>query len=258
MNPPHPDRSGTEPAILATVEAAPPGTVFAPGDFAGLGSRGAIDTALSRLAARGVLARVARGLYERPRQHPVMGQLLPDIETVVQAIRDKEHIRIQAAGAYAANLLGLSEQVPLKIVFLTDGTPRTLRIGKQEISLRRTTPRNLATAGRISGLVIQALRHLGHKHVDAQTIARLRKRLQPTDRTALAADAPLAPAWIARILNDLARDEASNSHVLLPEGVAQLDPDEKHVIREMVEGILLKHQARRLFSDRPALKTSAG
>ena len=98
-----------------------------------------MDKALSRLTARGVIRRLARGLYEYPREHPELGTLSPDLEKVAKALAGKHRIRLQPAGAYAANLLGLSEQVPAKIVFLTDGPSRTVKIGRQEIHLRRTT-----------------------------------------------------------------------------------------------------------------------
>ena len=112
-----------------------------------------MDLALHRLVKRKTLRRLARGLYECPRKHAELGLLSPDIEKVAKALAGKDRIRLQPAGAYATNLLGLSEQVPAKVVFLTDGPSRTVKIGRQEIQLRRTTPRNMATAGRLSGLL---------------------------------------------------------------------------------------------------------
>lgn len=112
--------------------------------------------------------------------------------------------RLQPAGAYAANLLGLSEPVPAKAVFLTDGASRTVRIGSMTIQLRQTTPRNMASAGRPSGLLIQALRHLGKEHVTPQRIAHLKRTLPAEKRWALLKDLQLAPAWILPILRDLA------------------------------------------------------
>ena len=92
------------------------------------------------LVQRKILRRLARGLYEYPREHPELGTLSPDIQKVAKALAGKDRIRLQPAGAYAANLLGLSEQVPAKAVFLTDGPSRTVKIGGQEIQLRRHNP----------------------------------------------------------------------------------------------------------------------
>ena len=113
------------------------------------------------------------------------------------------------SGAYAANLLGLSTQVPTKVVFLTDGRTRTVQIGQRQIILKHTTPRNMATAGRSSGLVIQALRYLGRKNVDQKIIARLDRRLDDDTRKQLMKDIRYAPAWIADIIRELTIQEST-------------------------------------------------
>ena len=133
--------------------------------------------ALKWLCDSGQIRRLARGLYDYPRQHPKLGQLLPTPEQIAQALTDKDSSRIQPSGAFAANLLGLSEQVPAKVVFLTDATDRHIRVGRQELILKRTTPRDMATTRRISGLVIKALRHFGNDHVDEAVIGKLAQRL---------------------------------------------------------------------------------
>lgn len=133
-----------------------------------------------------------------------MGDLKPSSDAIAKALAGKGDLKLQPTGAYAANLLGLSEQVPLRGAYLTDGTPRRVRVGRQEIVLRRTTPRNMAAAGRVSGLVIQALRYLGPEHADHAVIATLRRRLGPKEKAQLLRDIPLAPAWIRRIMDEIA------------------------------------------------------
>src|SRR5580704_2754038 len=151
--------------ILARIHGHGRGSVFVPGDFLDLGSREAVDLALHRLARKGTIRRLARGVYDFPKQHPVLGLLSPSAATVARALAGRDYTRLQPAGAYAGNALGLSEQVPAKVVFLTDGPSRTVKIGTITIQLRRTTPKNMAMAGRFSGLLIQALRELGKEHV---------------------------------------------------------------------------------------------
>ena len=163
-----------------------------------------MDKALSRLTARGIIRRLARGLYEYPREHPELGTLSPNLEKVAKALAGKHRIRLQPAGAYAANLLGLSEQVPAKIVFLTDGPSRTVKIGRQEIHLRRTTPRNMAAAGRLSGLLMQAFRSLGREHIAQQRLAYLKRTLPARERKQLIKDLQLAPTWMHRFFRELA------------------------------------------------------
>ena len=196
----------TEKSILKRIRGSGRGSVFLPNQFTDLGERSAIDKALSRLAANGTIRRLARGVYDYPRTHPMMGELSPTIDAVAKAIAGRDQIRLQPTGAYAANLLGLSEQVPAKVVFLTDGASRTLKVGKLIIQLRQTTPRNMAAAGRLSGLVIQALRNLGKEHVTAGHLTRLKQRVPSSERKMLLRDLKLAAVWMQPLFRELAED----------------------------------------------------
>jgi hypothetical protein len=160
--------------------------------------------ALTRLSRKGVIRQLARGLYDYPVDHPVLGRVAASADAVAKALASRDAVRLQPSGAYAANILGLSEQVPTKIVFLTDGPSRKVKIGQREIILKRTTPRNIATGGRKSGTVIQALRYLGQQQVDDKVIAILRRQLNAGDKAQLLKDLKYAPAWVAEILRRLA------------------------------------------------------
>ncbi|MCP4681936.1 MAG: hypothetical protein GY864_06370 [Desulfobacterales bacterium] len=186
------------------------GWVFTPAHFSDLGSRDAVASALKRNRRSGLIRQLARGLYDYPRTDPKLGKLSPSPDAIAKALAGRDAVRLQPSGAYAANLLGLSTQVPMKIVYLTDGRSRTVQIGKKQIILKRTTPRNMAMAGRISGLVIQALRHLGRQHVDDEVIARLDRRLNADSRKQLLKDIRFAPAWIADIMRRLGKKEEIN------------------------------------------------
>ena len=180
--------------------------VFVPGDFLDLGSRAAVDLALHRMVKDGTLRRLARGLYDCPQTHPALGVLLPSVESIAKALAGKGRLRLQPTGAYAANLLGLSEQVPARIVFLTDGASRTVTVGPTQITLRRTTPRNMAASGRLAGLMIQAFRHLGQAHVTPERIASLRKTLPASERRKLLQDLALAPSWMHSLFHAVAAE----------------------------------------------------
>jgi hypothetical protein len=147
-------------------------------------------------------------VYDFPKDHPVLGLLQPSADEVAQALAGRDHTRLQPAGAYAANALGLSEQVPAKAVFLTDGPSRTVKIGPTTIQLRRTTARNMAAAGRLSGLLIQALRELGKDHVTRERRNQLKRTLPADQRRELLKDLRLAPAWMHPIFRELAEDDA--------------------------------------------------
>jgi len=198
--------SSIDAAISRKVRRAKPGSVFTPALFAGLGGRAAVDKALQRLVARDELRRLSRGLYDKPRQDPLLGTLWPSVDAVVAALTSKDKLRLQPTGAYAANLLGLSDQVPARVEFLTDGTSRTVKVGPMQIVLKRTTPRQMAAAGRTSGLVIQALRSLGPEHVTPQRLEKLRRSVPADERRTLLDDLSSAPGWMQPTLRALAAD----------------------------------------------------
>jgi hypothetical protein len=193
--------------VLSRIYGRGRGSVHVPADFLDLGSRQAIGLALHRLAKKGTIRRLARGLYDYPKQHPKLGTLSPSAEDVARALAGRDCARIQPAGAYAANMLGLTEQVPAKAVFLTDSLSRTAKVGPLTIQLRQTTPRNMAAAGRLSGLLIQAFRELGKDHITPQRIKHLTRTIPSNKRRELLKDIKLAPAWMHRIFRQLAESE---------------------------------------------------
>jgi len=198
----------TDNQIINRVYGHGRGWVFTPNHFKDLGSRNAIGSALKRYKQAGLIRQLARGLYDYPAVDPQLGPLQPTTDAIVKALTGRDAIQVQPTGAYAANLLGISNQVPMKVVFLTDGLSRTVQVGNRQITLKRTTPRNMATAGKISGLIIQALRHLGQKNVDDLIIAQIDRLLDANARNQLMKDIRHAPAWIAEIFRKLADRES--------------------------------------------------
>jgi len=196
--------------IISRIYGHGKGWVFTPTHFSDLGSRDAVASAVKRYRQSGLIRQLARGLYDYPRTDPELGILTPPPDAIARALAGRDAVRLQPSGVYAANLLGLSTQIPMKIVYLTDGRSRTVQIGKKHIILKRTTPRNMATAGRISGLVIQALRHLRRQHVDDEVIARLDRRLDADGRKQLLKDVRFASAWIAEIMRRLGKKKEKN------------------------------------------------
>ena len=193
--------------ILEAINVRGHGSVFVPTDFLDFGSREAVDVVLHRLVRKGTIRRLARGIYDFPEEHPVLGWLQPSPEKIAEALVGRDYTRIQPTGAYAANILGLSEQVPAKMVFLTDGPSRTVKIGLTTIKLRRTTAKNMAMAGRLSGLLIQALRELGKENVTTERIEHLKRILPADKRLELLKDIRLAPEWMHPIFRKLASED---------------------------------------------------
>lgn len=186
--------------ITDHIHAHGEGWVFTSKDFLDLGSEEAVHVTLHRLKERGEINRIFHGVYYYPKYSKLLGPIPPDIRGVAYALASKYQIRIQPSGAYAANLLGLSEQVPAKVVFLTDGEDKKMEIGKMELIFKKTTPKNMAMAGKISGLVVQALKFIGQDHIDEKKIKIIRKKLTNEDFRILREDLKFAPVWIRKII----------------------------------------------------------
>lgn len=204
MNKPEKTTQVIEPKARSIIFGHRGGWVFTPKDLSALGDPRSVGMALTRLSRKGIIRQLARGLYDYPIDHLTFGRIPPSADAVAKALVARDASRLQPAGAYAANILGLSEQVPTRIVFLTDGPSRRVKFGEQEIVLKRTTPRNVATAGRKSGTIIQALRHIGQRNVNDKTLAILRRQLTKQDRAQLLKDLRHAPGWVAEIMRQLA------------------------------------------------------
>jgi hypothetical protein len=197
-----------EAQIVAAIHSRGRGSVFVPADFLDIGSRRAVDVTLHRLTRQGAIRRLARGVYDFPKEHRILGPLTPSAEAVARALAGRDRTRLQQAGAYAANTLGLTEQVPAKMVFLTDGPAKTVKIGPMTIQLRRTTPKNMEAAGRLSGLLIQALRELGQDHITLARREHLKRTIPLEKRKELLKDLRLAPTWMQPIFRELAEETA--------------------------------------------------
>lgn len=191
----------TDDKIEQKVKKLKQGTVVFTEDFQDFGTPGAVKVALHRIVKKGLLFNLARGIYAKPTFSTVLNQeVLPATEEVAKAIAKRDKARILPTGTYAQHKLGLSTQIPLKLVYLTDGSPRKISIGKRSIQFKKTTPKNLALKGEISKLVVQALKEIGKDNVSDQELDKIHKLLQKEDNKDLKHDIRLAPQWIAELM----------------------------------------------------------
>jgi len=186
--------------ILERIKKIKRGILIFPDYFYGIGSSEAVRLALHRLEKANIITRVAQGIYLRPKTSKYIGELLPSAEEVAIGIAKRDKIRTLPTGAYALNALGLSTQVPMKIVLLTDGSPREIKVGKRTIKFKKTTPKNLSAKGKISRLVIQALKEIGTNKQTPQEEQKIIELLKKEDRRNLLHDIALAPVWIQKIM----------------------------------------------------------
>jgi len=127
-----------EKQIEKSIKSKPKGTLLLPDDYLSYGSSDAIRKALERLENKQVIVRVAQGIYVRPKLSKLIGVLIPSAEEVAEAIAKRDRIRTVPTGSYALNALGLSTQVPMNIVLLTDGSPREIKVGKRKIKFKKS------------------------------------------------------------------------------------------------------------------------
>lgn len=180
--------------IENSIKSKKPGKLIFTKDFHHLGSLNAIHFALHHLNKIGLIESLTRGIYYKS------GDLPPTLEKIAEAIAEREKARILPSGNYALNKLGISTQVPGNLVLYTDGSPRTLHIGKRQIRFKRTTPKILSLKGELSKLAVLALKEIGQKKVQESEIDRIIEVVKNENTEALLHDIALAPAWIAEIL----------------------------------------------------------
>ncbi len=196
-----------EKQIEKSIKSKSKGSLVLPDDYLSFGSSDAIRKALDRLQDKQIIVRVAHGIYVRPKISKLIGPLTPSAEDVAEAIAKRDRIRTLPTGSYALNALGLSSQVPMNIVLLTDGSPRKIKIGKRTIQFKKTTPKNLSAKGKISRLVIQALKEIGNGKVTEEEESKIIELLKKEVEKDLKHDVLLAPVWIQKILKKALIDE---------------------------------------------------
>lgn len=190
-----------ESKVLKKVKSTRRGVLIFPEDFQKIGSSEAIRLALHRLEKENVIARVAQGIYVRPQISKYIGAVMPTAEEIAISIAKRDHCKIVPTGGYALNALGLSTQVPMNVVFLTDGSPRIIKIGKRTIKFKKTSPKNLLAKGNISKLVIQALREIGINRQTESEETKIIELLKKEKQDILIHDIKLAPVWIQKIMS---------------------------------------------------------
>ena len=199
--------------IINRIKKASRGTAFFVDDFLRFGNANAVRKALERLVQKGKLDRIARGIYALLKEHPTFGKEIPATEAIAKAIARRDKAKIIPTGAMALNALGLSSQVPVNVVYLTDGSARTINIGNRKIKFKKTSPKNLAAIGKISTLVIQALKEIGKDKATQAELKKILKHLEAEEPYRLEHDIKLAPEWIRVIMRKALKKEANGQMV---------------------------------------------
>lgn len=193
--------------ILATIRRRGRGSVFSQRDFARMGERKAVDMALARLADRGLIRRVARGVYDYPRFSDILQQeLAPDIGKVAEAIAKKFNWRIQPSGPTAENVIGLSTQVPAKYVYRSDGRTCLYRINKTVLAFAHAPLKEASFKHSESGLIVAALKAVGEDRITEHVTAKIRAWLPPGMRSKVLKDTEATTGWVYAAIRKICRE----------------------------------------------------
>ena len=191
--------------ILSNIKKRGRGAIFFANDMVQYGQRQSVLKALERMAAAGTILRVARGIYCYPKidKELGLGILYPSLDEIAQAVAKRDKARIAPTGVYALNVLGLSTQVQMNVVYLTDGTARRLKVGNGKgILFKHTAPKNLAFKSKTAMYITSALKELGQSGVTQEHKAKIKELLQEEEKKNVLSDAALIPSWIMDIINE--------------------------------------------------------
>ena len=192
--------NSTEIQIIEKIKKAKRGSLFFIEDFLRFGNSKAISKALERLVEKEDISRVVRGIYARLEKDPILGFVRPGTEAIAKAIAKRDKSRIVPTGVLALNALGLSTQVPMNVVYLTDGAARQVNLEKRKIIFKKVSPKNLAAIGKISSLVIQGLKEIGKDNITEYEKQIILEHLKKEEKYRLEHDIRLAPEWIRIIM----------------------------------------------------------
>ena len=196
--------TGLSSRILQLADESAEGTLLCANALLHLGTRAAVDQALSRLARRGELMRICQGVYVRPVQTR-FGPCPPSIPKVLSSLSTLWGETIVDAGGREANALGLTDQVPVRLVCLTSGPNRKLKFGRQIVELRHAPRWQLTAPHQPAGAVVRALAWLGPSEVE-EGLEQVGRRLLPEDLRELAKLRAVMPSWMAQSVSALVAD----------------------------------------------------
>jgi hypothetical protein len=192
--------ASTENLIEEHIMSSKEGSIFYPADFEDYGSIEAVNVALHRLAKLKLIKRLSFGIYAKPTVSKLIGDVYPSAEQVAQAIARRDKARLLHTGAFAQNMLGLSTQVPTKVVYLTDGPARKIKLANTTILFKKASPKLLALKGDISKLVVMALKDIGKDNLTPDEEKKILTILKKENPELLKHDIRLAPRWIGEIM----------------------------------------------------------
>ncbi|WP_052769191.1 DUF6088 family protein [Chryseobacterium sp. VD8] len=172
------------------------GAIVFVSDFAEFGTAENVKKVLLRLEKKQLLVRLAHGIYLYPKIDKELGILYPSTESIAEAIAKRDKIRIIPTGIYALQQLGISTQIPMNVIYLTDGAPRKIKVGKRTITFKKTAPKNLAIKNKVLSNIVQGLKELGKENITDEVKQKINQALEKVPVEILKEEILNAPVWV--------------------------------------------------------------
>ena len=193
--------------IQTKIKKLPNGKILFIKDFTELGNNVVVRQSLKRLVEKEKLVKISQGIYYKPKKDKLLGPVKPSIEKIAEAIAQRDKARIIPTGSYALYKLGLSGQVPMNIVYLTDGSARTIKLGSRKIIFKKTSPKNLAVDHKLSSMLIQGLKELGVKNITDSIKRKIKSIIsQSKDIEEIKKSLLDAPVWIQNTIKPIIQE----------------------------------------------------
>ncbi len=193
--------------IETVLKKKKPGTIFFIADFLEISDYDTVRKSIQRLTEQKKIIRLSKGIYYYPKNDELLGVIYPSVEQIGNAIAKRDKARIVPVGVYAMFQLGLTNQVPMNVVYLTDGSARKIIINKQTITFKKTSPKNLSVKNQLSNLIIQALRAIGKENITQTHIEKITEIINNSQKiNDLKRDMIVAPIWIRKIILDILKN----------------------------------------------------
>lgn len=187
--------------IKGKLNNMPTGSIVFISDFSDIGTDTAVRQALQRLSKDEFVIRLSQGIYYYPKIDKLLGLIKPSADQIAEAIRNRDQARIIPTGSYAQYRLGLTTQIPMNVVYLTDGSPRKVQVGNQKITFKKTSPKNLSVEHSLTSLIIQALRELGEGNIEPEQLNQIKEIIKKSNESnKVRENIRNAPAWIQKLI----------------------------------------------------------
>jgi hypothetical protein len=183
--------------IRARILAAEDGAVFVAPDFADIADTATIRQGLKRLSQSGVIRRIIRGVYEKPKYSKLLDEYVAaDPDAVAKALARSYHWTIAPCGNTALNLLGLSTQVTAVWSYISDGPYKNYEWNSTKLEFKHRTNKEITGLSYMTSLVIQALKTLGRTNVTQEIMQALSEKLSEDEKQACLKEATESTDWV--------------------------------------------------------------